>query len=726
MPIVALAGNPNAGKTSLFNALTGSRHHVANWPGVTVEKRSGCLEWNGVQIEIVDLPGTYSLAAQSEDERIAAGFLVDPSVDLIVDVLDASNLERNLYLTSQLLETGKPVIFALNMVDDAKRQGTSIDVSCLEGLLGGGVVPTIGNRGHGIGELKDAIVGALSRATNEPRDGGPRVRYGEDIEGELAKLEREIGRDECLADRFALRWSALKVLERTPDAGDLIRGSHARNAIERQLKASSAFLEHHLGADSATLVAEHRYGFAHGVFKEAVRVSDGERRDTTDRIDALLTHRWFGIPIFVLVMLVVYTLTFVLGKYPQDWISAGFAWLHDVAAARLPAGEMSSLLVDGIIPGVGAVVVFVPVIMILMGCISFLEDTGYMSRAAFIMDRLMHVMGLHGRSFIPLIMGTGCNVPAVQATRTIEARADRLITILVTPLVSCSARLQVYLLIAGTFFAPFPAAIAIIAMHVLGFALAMVVGKILRLTLFRGGSAPFVMELPPYRMPVLTSTAVHMWEKGRVFLTRAGTVILAGATLVWFLSHYPGIANRQWSAEHQRQEDSIRAQSLPNPVERQRLEALELASESRIMNSSLAAGFGRMVQPVLAPILDPDRKRPDAWKDGVALTAGFVAKEIVVGTMGVLYQASAENPSDTTGHSALQRTLARRSGLTPLTALALMVFTLIYTPCLGAVGIMLRETRSARLTAFSVAYALVLAWILAWAVVAGGRLLGYS
>ena len=773
--IIALAGNPNCGKTSIFNALTGSRRHVANWPGVTVERRSGWFEWDGAEIEVVDLPGTYSLAAHSEDERIAADFLVDPSVDIIVNVLDASNLERNLYLTTQLLELDKPIVFALNMVDDARRQGASIDVEQLSVLLGGPVVPTVGNRGEGTEALKRAIVnspkvppsplrgyGEASRRSEDPKVAPAAVQagagvaierrhasYGDDIERELRKIEEQIARDEVLAGRFPPRWAALKLLERTPDAEQMLAGTHARGAIERQRAASAAFLEGHLGADCATLLSERRYGFARGLVGEAVERGDGAGPDFTGRLDAVLTHRWLGIPIFLLVMVAVYGVTFVAGKYPQDWIGGAFAWLHDRAAASLPAGELTSLLVDGIIPGVGAVVVFVPVIMILMGCISFLEDTGYMSRAAFIMDRLMHVMGLHGKSFIPLVMGTGCNVPAVQATRTIESRTDRLITILVTPLVSCSARLQVYILIAGTFFPPVQAALAIIAMHVLGFGLAMIVGRLLRSTLFRGPNAPFVMELPPYRLPVLRSTLVHMWEKGRVFLTRAGTVILAGATLIWFLSHYPGIMNPDWAAERAQQEQAIRSLGLPAAETQARLNEVALAHESRIMNSSLAAGFGKLLQPVLAPILDPDSRRPDLWKDAVALTAGFVAKEIVVGTMGVVYQASTDrrlpqndrstdrrftqNDRSTDSRrftqmtmSSLQLTLRRRSGLTPLTALAFMVFTLIYTPCLGTVGMMLKETRSTWWTGFSVAYGLVLAWLLSWGLVVGGHMLGFT
>jgi ferrous iron transport protein B len=392
----------------------------------------------------------------------------------------------------------------------------------------------------------------------------------------------------------------------------------------------------------------------------------------------------------------------------------------------MPPGELTSLLVDGIIPGVGAVVVFVPIIMLLMGCIAFLEDTGYMARAAFIMDRLMHLMGLHGKSFIPLIMGTGCNVPGVQATRTIESKEDRFITILVSPLVSCSARLQVYILIAGTFFKPLAAAFAILGMHFLGFALAMIMGKILRLTLFRGVNNPFVMELPPYRMPVLKATLIHMWEKGSVFLSRAGTVILAGATLVWFLSHYPGITNRAWTAEHLSSRAALSAMDMPEPERNARLAELDLAHESRIMNTSFAARFGKLLQPALAPILDPDHTRAEAWKDGVALTAGFVAKEIVVGTLAVVHQASAEPADPRLKMSPLQDALRRRSGLTPLTALAFMVFTLIYTPCLGTVGMILKETRSLSWTAFSIGYGLSLAWLLAWGTILVGHLAGFA
>ncbi|WLT32684.1 ferrous iron transport protein B [Geothrix sp. PMB-07] len=719
---IALAGNPNCGKTTLFNALTGARHHVGNWPGVTVERRSGTFEDGGTTMEVVDLPGTYSLSARSEDEKVASQFLASPEVDLVLNVLDASNLERNLYLSTQLLELGKPVAFVLNMVDDAENRGVRIDVPALEQLLGGPVIPTVGNREQGITELK-TLLSAMARGESN-RCRRITVDYGHDIEGELTKLQTEICRDELLEAAMPPRWLALQLLENNAEAKRVVAESHAAEAIKQQLAKSFAFLEPHLGADGATLVAERRYGFAHGLVKEVATAPD-DKQSPTSKLDAVLTHRVIGIPIFLGVLALMYSLSFILGKIPQDWIADGFKALSGFAASRLPAGELTSLLVDGIIPGLSAVIVFVPVIMILMGCIAFLEDTGYMARAAFIMDRLMHVMGLHGKSFIPLIMGSGCNVPAIQAARTIESPQDRLITMLVTPLVSCSARLQVYIVIAGTFFTPFKAALAIIAMHFLGLALAVLMGRLLRSALFSGPSSPFVMELPPYRLPTLKATLIHMWEKGSIFLTRAGTTIFAGATLVWFLSRYPGIANREWTAEYQQQRQAVVALNLPKAEAEEKLKDLQLAHESRIVNTSLAARLGQKVEPVLRPILDPDHKRAEAWKDVIALTAGFVAKEIVVSTMAVIHQAS-EEPKEGERLSPLQVALRDGSGLTPLTALAFMVFTLIYTPCLGTIAMIRREAGSWGWAAFTVGYGLALGWGLAWITVAAGRALGFA
>ncbi len=722
MLTLALAGNPNCGKTTLFNALTGARHHVGNWAGVTVEKRSGELEVGGTTFEVVDLPGCYSLSAKSEDERIAAAFLSTGDVDLILNVLDASNLERNLFLTTQLLELGKPMVFVLNMMDDAERKGIRIDLEGLGTLLGGPVVATIGNRDGGIEELRQVIAKAAAR--QDPRQRPIAVDYGHDIEGELTKLETEIRKDESLAARVRPRWLGLQLLERSQEAKAQVEASHAKSAIQTQLSTSAAFLEKHLGADGPTLVAEQRYGFAHGLVKEMVTQEETESTSFTSRMDGLLTHRWLGLPLFMGILALMYVISFVLGKYPQDWIGAGFTAFGSFLEAKLPPGELTSLLVGGILPGVSAVVVFLPVIMILMGCISFLEDTGYMARAAFMMDRVMHLMGLHGKSFIPLIMGSGCNVPAIQATRTIESRDDRLITMLVTPLVSCSARLQVYIVIAGTFFTPVKAGLAIVAMHFLGLGLAMLMGRILRSTLFSGPSAPFVMELPPYRLPVMKTTAIHMWEKGSIFLQRAGTTIFAGATLVWFLSRYPGISNAEWRAELQHQVQAVELQPIPKAEKEARIADLKLAHESRIVNTSLAARLGKVMEPALRPILDPDHKRTEAWKDGIALTAGFVAKEIVVSTMGVIHQAS-EEPAEGEKLSPLQVALRDHAGLTPLTALAFMVFTLIYTPCIGTISMIRRESGSWGWAGFTVAYGLGLGWLLAFATVALGRGMGF-
>ena len=730
-PVLALAGNPNCGKTTIFNALTGAHHHVANWPGVTVEKRSGHIEVDGKRLEVVDLPGTYSLSARSEDELIAASFLGHGHVDLIINVLDASNLERNLYLTTQLMELGKPIIFVLNMMDDAEKQGLHIDLKALETLLGGPVIPTVGNRAMGFDALKTALAEVPEGRVPKVRDfeaetsGHGPMDYGHDIEGELSKLMACIRRDEALVQGVKPRWLAIQLLEGSAEAIRLVDQSHAREAVTAQLEASRAFLKSHLGEDAATLVAEYRYGFLHGLMLEVATLKDAPLANQTSKLDRLLTHRYFGIPIFLCVMVAIYTLSFLLGKYPQDWIGAGFKALADFLSAKMPPGDLTSLLTQGIIPGVSAVMVFLPVIMILMGCISFLEDTGYMSRAAFIMDRAMHLMGLHGKSFIPLLMGSGCNVPAIQASRTIENKQDRLITILVTPLISCSARLQVYIVIAGTFFKPFGAALAILAMHFLGFGLAMLMGRLLRSTLFSGLSSPFVMELPPYRMPVLKATLIHMWDKAQVFLTRAGTTIFAGATLVWFLSRYPGITNTAWSQEYQQQRVAVLALPVPQAQKDEQLKDLDLARESRIVNNSFAAALGKKVEPLLRPILDPDHKRTEAWKDVIALTAGFVAKEIVVGTMAVIHSAS-EEPKAGEKLSPLQVALRDHAGLTPLTALAFMVFTLIYTPCLGTVAMIRREAGSWGWAGFSVAYGLGLGWLLAWGTVVFGRMMGFA
>jgi len=714
---VALAGNPNAGKTTVFNALTGSHHHVGNYPGVTVERRSGYMTVGGTTAEILDLPGTYSLSARSEDERIAAEELSREDIDVIVDVLDASNLERNLYLATQLIEMRRPIVFALNMMDDAERTGQTIDVAKLQLLLGSPVVPMVGNRQVGVQELKDAIAGVAAERGSPHRE--ININYGDDIEGEIQKLEGEIRLDEQLAESVVPRWLALGLLEGDPRAVKLASESHASRHIEAQRKASCDFLKGHLGEDGATLLAERRYGFAHGLYSEAVKTTTGKRHTKTEKLDSVLTHRWLGIPVFLAIMASMYAVTFVLGKWPQSLIETAFESLQRWGGQRLPDGELANLLVNGIVPGVGAVVSFLPVILILMACISFLEDTGYMARAAFIMDRPMHLSGLHGKSFIPLLMGTGCNVPAIQTTRIIEAKNDRLITILVSPLISCAARLQIFVLLTSAFFAPLQAVTVVVGLYFLSFLLAMVMGKVLW-TFFRGESAPFVMELPPYRMPVLKSTLIHMWEKGRSFLTRAGTGILAGSALIWFFCNYPGIADREMAHRHSAAVMEVKAKGLSAEAERKEVELLDTAYRAEILNGSFAASFGRMMQRPLRPILDPDGTRQDTWKDGVALTAGFVAKEIVVSTIAVMYKIPDSDLE--AGDGSLKDALRRDSGMTGLTAISFLVFALLYTPCLAAVSMIHKETGSMVWSLFTVLYGFCLAWGMSWLVVEIGQM----
>jgi len=713
MTLIVLVGNPNCGKTTIFNALTGLRHRVGNYPGVTVETQRGQLLLGDTTIEILDLPGTYSLSTNSEDERIAVKELTKKNVDAIINILDASNLERNLYLTTQLIELRRPIIFVLNMIDDAENAGKKIDIGSLELLLGGPVIPTVGSRQEGIQQLRDKIQEITNQSGIFHRQ--IPINYGDDIEGELQKLEHEIGQDERLAEMIVPRWLALRLLENDPWALSLASESHASRAIENQRRESAAFLKEHLGEDPPVLLAERRYGFAHGLFVETVHITAEKGRNLTEKLDAVLTNRWLGIPIFFTVLMAMYATTFVLGKLPEGWINLAFENLQNWAALHLPNGELAGLLVNGIIPGVGAVAAFLPVILVLMGCISFLEDTGYMARAAFIMDRLMHLMGLHGKSFIPLVMSTGCNVPAVQATRTIEAKDDRLITILVTPLISCSARLQVYILLASAFFTPAYAVFVVIGLNLLSFGVAMLMGKILRWTLFHGETTPFVMELPPYRMPVLKSTIIHMWEKGHTFLTHAGTIILAGAALIWFFSHYPGIASYELKNKYTQAQSEIKTQNLSEHEEQRALAQAEAEYQAQILNTSFAASFGKKIQPILQPILDPDKSRQDAWKDAVALTVGFVAKELVVSTTAVMYQVPSFDNEDT-DDASLQEALRRGSGMTPLTAVSFLVFVLLYTPCLAMLSMIYKETKSLLWPAFTVCYGFFLAWGMSWLV----------
>lgn len=669
--VVFLAGNPNSGKTSIFNNLTGARQQVGNWPGVTVEKKEGQLVSEGKVIRVVDLPGTYSLGAYSEDEAVARDYILFEKPDVVINIVDATNLERNLYLTTQLLEMGANVVIALNMYDELKARQIDIDADRLSEILGAPVVRTVATRNLG---MKELVAGALQAA--KVKDRKPlKINYGKEMEAELAALEQDIRSNPKLAEKFAPRWVAVKVLE-----GDesVLKGLEKYPGLDRlpaRRDEAVKRLEGIWGEDIESLIAGCRYGFIGGLAKEVItrRQRTEDRLSVSDKIDSIVTNRYLGIPTFLLAMWAVFQFTFKVGDPLVGWIETFFEWFGGATGALLKGvgapGLLNSLIVDGIIGGVGSVLVFIPNIFLLFFAISLLEDSGYMARAAYIMDRFMHTLGLHGKSFIPLLISFGCNVPAIMATRTLENKRDRLITILINPLMSCTARLPVYVLFAGAFFSA-REGLVIFSLYLLGLALAILMGVLFKRFLFKGGASHFVMELPPYRVPTLKSTFIHMWERGSSFIRKAGTIILAVVVLVWVLSNLPV------GVEYASQESILgRIGSFMAPIFR-------------------PAGFG-------------------TWEAAVALVFGILAKEVVVGTLGVIY-----------GVEETGLTGVITQYWTPLSAYAFMVMTLIYIPCVAAIGAIKRETNSWGWTAFAVGYTLVLGWLMAVLVYQTGRLVG--
>ncbi len=668
---VALTGNPNAGKTTIFNALTGARQKVGNWPGVTVEKKEGTLTYQGHTIRIVDLPGIYSLTAYSIEEIIARDFILEDRPDVVVDVIDASNLERNLYLAVQLMELGRPLIFALNMIDVAKARGIIIDTELLSRLLGVPIVTTVGTKGLGLDELLETI---LAVAEGRLRAQPVSINYGLEVEREIRLLVELIEEVPLLREKYPPRWLAVKLLENDREILKKVAAIPGTEKVLEQLRRSETRLRELLDDTPEAIIAEARYGFIAGALREVVRVSPIDRRTLSDRIDDIVTHRFLGFPIFILAMYALFYLTFTLAAYPVAAIEYGVDLLARLLEAHLPPGLFKELLVDGIIGGVGGVLVFLPNILFLFLGISIFEDTGYLARAAFIMDRVMHFLGLHGKSFIPLLMGFGCNVPAIMATRTLETHRDRVLTILINPLMSCSARLPVYILFAGAFF-PGQESRVVFGIYALGIGLAMLLGKLFSRVLIKEEDTPFVLELPPYRMPTLRGLLLHMWEKTKVYLQKMGGVILICSVILWALTAFP------------------RVDGKAPPVE-----------------ESYIGHLGRALSPIMEPLgFD--------WRLGVSLATGFVAKEVVVSSLGVLYQVEDEDV-----HSLRER--LQEAGLSKSVALAFMVFVLVYIPCIATVIAIWRETGALKWPAFCIAYELVLAWILAFFIYRLGTLLG--
>jgi ferrous iron transport protein B len=714
---IALAGNPNSGKTSIFNNLTGTRQKVGNWPGVTVEKKEGHISRSGYNLTIVDLPGTYSLTPFSIEEVIARNYLLDERPDVVIDIIDASNLERSLYLATQIRELDCKVIFALNMADLARNRGMKIDNRKLSELLDVPVVFTVGNRNEGMEELLDQAIRLAESSVPPARD--RRVNYSHDIEEAIGRLKQFM---ETTADGlppYPPRWVAAKLLEddkiikerliaAAPEAGRMI------------LQASQALRKHlteRFDEDPQIVMTDERYGFIAGIVREVQTSTTQQRVDISRNIDLILTHRLLGFPIFIFFIWAMFQLTFTLGEYPVKWIEAAVDLASGAAGSVLPEGIFKSLIVDGVIAGVGSVIVFLPNILILFFCIALFEDTGYMARSAFLMDKIMHLIGLHGKSFIPMLMGFGCNVPAIMAARTLESEKDRILTILITPFMSCSAKLPVYVVLAGAFFGA-RAGTVIFGLYLLGIVLSIITGRVFRSTLLKGADAPFVMELPPYRMPMAKSLLIHMWDRSKLFLRKMGKVILIGSVIVWVLSSFPRetALGRDYAAEIRQaapatageaERRTIQERSKEVAAEFRRLEKAEQTQNSYI------GRLGRLVEPAFAPLgID--------WRGGVSLLSGFVAKEIVVSTLGVLH-ATGEDPEE----EALEKALAA-SGMTPLSALSMMVFVLLYLPCLATTTAIRRETGSYRWMLFSIGYSTSVAWVMAFLVYQGGRLLGFS
>ncbi len=715
--IVAVAGNPNAGKSTLINAIAGSRLQVGNWPGVTVEKKEARFEFEGSRIRLIDLPGAYSLSPYSQEEIIARDYLVREKPDLVINVVDATNLERNLYLTVQLLELGLPVVMALNIYDEAEAKGYRIDIKGIERMLGIPVVPTAATKGRGTTELLEAVVRTASAPARLPKTPKYDADIAQAIDGVVAVIRE---RHPELASTYALRWLASKLME-----GDQEVAREVKIDLDGLENESLRHLRRAHGEDLEALMAEARYALASGLTREVLRKPELRKTEITEKIDRIVLHRLFGIPIFLAAMWLVFKLTFDLSSPFGDWLDGMIAgpfrrWI-EAGLGLVGAPDWTvALALDGVIAGVGFVLVFVPVIFAMMFFITFLEGSGYMARAAFVMDRVMHAIGLHGKSFIPMLLGFGCNVPGIYATRTLENPRDKALTALLLPLMSCGARLPVYVLFAGIFFAD-SAGTVIWSLYVLGILLAVLMGVIFKKTLFRGDAPLFIMELPPYRLPTLRSLLIHTWEKGKHFLIKAGTYILAVSVFVWFLLNLP------WGVENKR--------------------------------DSYLGRTGAAIAPIFAPI------GFGTWEASASLITGIIAKEIVVGTMGEIYAPSAAQEAPTAGprptlgedlreiavsfggavkaaganvvstfgvsslaaqdeSGASPLKTAVGGAFTPLTAYAFMVFVLLYMPCVVVAIAMRQEFGSWKWFGVAFAYQSALAWSVAFIIYQGGRLLG--
>ena len=702
---VALVGNPNCGKTSLFNIASGAHEHVGNYSGVTVDAKEGFFDFQGYRFRIVDLPGTYSLSAYSPEEIYVRRHIIDQTPDIIINVVDASNLERNLYLTTQLIDMNVRMVVALNMYDELEASGNTLDYVKLGELFGVPMLPTVSRTGRGVEKLFHVIIALYEggdfldkkgkvRAeiledfrqwhkeyvpdhafgTHQEEEEHPRgffrhihINHGPELERSIDAVKLVISENENIRHKYSTRFLSIKLLENDKDLEGMVKTLPNGDKILEVRDREKQRIREVMNEDSEQAITDAKYGFISGALRETFVDNHQDKERMTRVIDAIVTHRVWGFPIFFLFMFLMFEVTFVLGAYPQDWIESLVNVIGTFISNNMAEGPLKDLLIDGIIGGVGGVIVFLPNILILYLFISLMEDSGYMARAAFIMDKIMHKMGLHGKSFIPLIMGFGCNVPAVLASRTIENRKSRLVTILINPLMSCSARLPIYLLLVGVFF-PHHASLVLLSIYSLGIILAVVMARLFSRFLVKGDDTPFVMELPPYRMPTSKAIFRHTWEKGAQYLRKMGGVIMVASIIIWVLGYFP----------------------RPS-------ESMDLAQQQE---NSYIGRIGKAIEPIIEPLgFD--------WKLGIGILSGVGAKELVVSSLGVLYADDAE---------ADETTLAQRLPITPLVAYGYMVFILLYFPCVATLAAIRQEAGGWKWAAFAAAYTTVLAWIMSFAV----------
>lgn len=727
---VALVGNPNCGKTSLFNFASGAHERVGNYSGVTVDAKEGRASFEGYEFHLIDLPGTYSLSAYSPEEMYVRHQILDKTPDIIINVIDASNLERNLYLTTQLVDMDLRMVCALNMFDEFESRGDTLDYQKLGQLFGVPMIPTVFRTGHGVDLLFHIIINMYEGVDFLDREGNinpevakdlqnwhkryeksndtdhledfahgtrPRrnifrhihVNHGKYIEQAIDDIRETLRDNEQLNSKYSTRYLAIKLLENDANITALTRTLPNAQAVSSAVARGEQLIKEETKEDCETAIMDAKYGFIHGALQEA-GFAEGKKQDTyqtTHFLDAIITHKYFGFPLFFLFLYIMFQATFSIGQYPMDWIDAGVAALGDWVSRSMPDGPVKAMLVDGVIGGVGAVIVFLPQILILYFFISFMEDSGYMARAAFIMDKLMHKMGLHGKSFIPLIMGFGCNVPAIMATRTIESRRSRLITMLVLPMMSCSARLPIYIMITGTFFALQYRSIIMLSLYAIGILMAVIISRLFSKYVIKGEDTPFVMELPPYRFPTSKAIIRHTWEKGKQYLKKMGGIILVASIIVWALGYFPH--NDQLDNQAQQEQSYI-------------------------------GRIGKAIEPVFRP-------QGFDWKLDVGLLAGVGAKEIVASTMGVLYSndssvAESDNAdNDTAKYTRLRRQMLS-DGITPLTAYSYLLFVLLYFPCVATIAAIKNESGSWKWALFGALYTTALAWIVSAAIYQVGQL----